>query len=115
MNGFSQEDIFNNVNFEDIFRGFGFGGGSSGGSSGGGFESIFDLFGFGGGRRNGPRQGDDIAYDLTITLEEAAQALKEILKYPTKRPAPTVTVQRQNLEVTSKPVTYVVEVDRFAM
>ena len=30
MNGFSQEDIFNNVNFDDIFRGFGFGGSQSG-------------------------------------------------------------------------------------
>ena len=45
MNGFSQEDIFNNINFEDIFRGFG------------GFDvnNIFDMFGFGGGsRRQGP-------------------------------------------------------------
>ena len=30
MDGFSQEDIFNNINFEDIFSGFNFGGGSQG-------------------------------------------------------------------------------------
>lgn len=73
MGGFSQEDIFNNINFEDIFRGFGFGG--SGG--GGGFETIFDLFGFGGGRRNQPQRGDDIYYDLKITLEDAASGLEK--------------------------------------
>jgi molecular chaperone DnaJ len=86
MNGFSQEDIFNNVNFEDIFRGFGFGGGSSGG--GGGFDSIFDLFGFGGGRRDGSRQGDDIAYELNITLEEAATGIEKDIEVPHKKTCP---------------------------
>ncbi len=75
MGGFSQEDIYNNINFEDIFKGFGGFGGNSGGS--GGFENIFDLFGFGGGSRNGPRPGDDLAYNLNITLEEAAQGLEK--------------------------------------
>ena len=85
MNGFSQEDIFNNINFEDIFKGFGFGGGSSGG---GGFDSIFDLFGFGGGRRNGPQRGDDIAYDLKITLEEAAKGFERDIEVPHKKTCP---------------------------
>ena len=48
----------------------GFGGGGFGG-----FEDIFSSF-FGGGstgsRRNGPVPGDDLRYDLTITLDEAA-------------------------------------------
>lgn len=74
MGGYSQEDIFNNINFEDIFKGFGFGGNSAGN---GGFETIFDLFGFGGGSRNGPRQGDDLAYNLDITLEEAAKGFEK--------------------------------------
>jgi molecular chaperone DnaJ len=74
MGGFSQEDIYNNINFEDIFKGFSGFGGNSG--STGGFENIFDLFGFGGGSRNGPRQGDDLAYNLDITLEEAAKGLE---------------------------------------
>ena len=60
----------------------GFGGGYSdfggfggfGGGGFGGFEDIFSSF-FGGGagaRQNGPVPGDDLRYDLTITLEEAA-------------------------------------------
>ena len=95
MEGFSNEDIFRNVNFEDIFQGFG----------GGGIEDIFDLFGFGTGRsrsRNaGPRRGSDIYTDIEITLEEAANgAEKEI----------TIRqVQRQNLEVKWKPVQFVEE------
>ncbi len=86
MGGFSQEDIFNNINFEDIFRGFGFGGNQGGG--GAGFESIFDLFGFGGSRRNGPQQGNDVLYEMKITLEEAAHGLKEDIQVPHKKTCP---------------------------
>lgn len=74
MDGFSQEDIFRNANFEDIFQGFG----------GGGFnvEDIFEMFGFGGGRssrRQGPQRGSDISTEIKITLEEAASgAEKEV-------------------------------------
>src|ERR1700678_1392961 len=39
------------------------------GGSGGG--SIFESF-FGGGERSGPQRGDDLRYDMEITLEEAA-------------------------------------------
>ena len=57
----------------------GFGGGGYSDFSGfgggfGGFEDIFSSF-FGGGassqRRNGPVRGDDLRYDLTISLDEA--------------------------------------------
>ncbi|MCL2115405.1 MAG: molecular chaperone DnaJ [Methanobrevibacter sp.] len=69
MDGFSNEDIFRNINFEDIFQGFG-----------GGFESIFDIFsGFGGGGnrgRRGPQQGSNIYVEVEITLEDAATGLK---------------------------------------
>lgn len=85
MGGFSQEDIFNNINFEDIFRGFGFGGGQG---SSGGFESIFDLFGFGGSRRNGPQQGSDVLYEMKITLKDAAQGLEEDIEVPHKKTCP---------------------------
>jgi len=57
----------------------GFGGGGYSDFSGfgggfGGFEDIFNMFtgGAGGARRNGPVPGDDLRYDLTITLDEAA-------------------------------------------
>lgn len=40
---------------------------------GGGSSSIFEtIFGSGGGDRSGPQRGDDLRYDLEITLEEAA-------------------------------------------
>lgn len=71
MEGFSQEDIFNNINFEDIFRGFNFGGGQ------GGFGSIFeDLFGggFGGSPRNN-YAGRDLMRTIEVTLEEVASGV----------------------------------------
>lgn len=64
---YSQEDIFRGVDFEDIFRdfGFGFGRGGFGGS-------IFDMF-FGGRREHeGPRRGSDILYQLSMNFEDAA-------------------------------------------
>ena len=57
------------------FGGDGFGGFSGFGGGGfGGFEDIFStIFGGGGGaRRNGPVPGEDLRYDITITLDEAA-------------------------------------------
>lgn len=75
MDGFSNEDIFRNVNFEDIFQGFG---------GGGGFEDIFDIL-FGGSSRSrhynaGPRRGGDIYTETTITLEEAASGVEKDIK-----------------------------------
>lgn len=70
MDGFSQEDIFRNANFEDIFQGFG----------GGGLEDIFEMFGFGGGRssrRQGPQSGSDISTEIRISLEEAASGVEK--------------------------------------
>lgn len=55
---YSTEDIFRNVNFDDIFGGMG------------GFGSIFDMF-FGGRGRAGPARGRDMQLSHTITLEEA--------------------------------------------
>lgn len=69
MDGFSAEDIYQNVNFEDIFEDFDLG-------------NIFDMFGFGGGRRNrtqsrGPQRGSDIYTQIEISLEEAAVGVKK--------------------------------------
>ena len=59
----------------------GFGGGAYsdfsgfGGAGGFGFDDIFSTIfggGMGGNRRNGPVPGDDLRYDLSITLDEAA-------------------------------------------
>ena len=58
-----------------------------GGQAGfGGFEDIFDTF-FGGGgqrggRRPGPQRGNDLRYDMEITLEEAAFGLETTVDIP---------------------------------
>ncbi|WEU40585.1 MAG: molecular chaperone DnaJ [Candidatus Odinarchaeum yellowstonii] len=67
---YTREDIFRDVDFESIFRDFGFGFG----------DSIFDIF-FGRDRhRSEYVKGSDIRYDLEITLREAAfGAEKEIV------------------------------------
>lgn len=66
---YSQEDLFRTVNFEDLLRGFGFGG-----------ESIFDLF-FGG-RRRGRSRGRDLRYDVDLTLEQVASGLETVIEVP---------------------------------
>ena len=60
---YTQEDIFRDISFEDIF----------GQGGGGGFGNIFDIF-FGGrgGARPTSQRGSDLRYDLRITLEDAA-------------------------------------------
>src|SRR5512136_537093 len=74
---YSQEDLFRGVNFEDLLRGFGFGGG----------ESIFDMF-FGG-RSRGPERGRDLRYDLNLTLEQAATGLDTTIDVPRTESCPT--------------------------
>ncbi|MEK6932659.1 MAG: molecular chaperone DnaJ [Nanoarchaeota archaeon] len=69
--GYSQEDIFRNVNFEDIF----------GDVFGDDFFSgtIFESF-FGGNRRTKERRGRDLRYDLELSFEESVQGVeKEII------------------------------------
>jgi molecular chaperone DnaJ len=72
---YSTEDIFRGVDFNDIFRDLGFGG------FGGGFGSIFDMF-FGGGQRGAPSRGQDLRYDLEISLEEAYSGLTTEIEVP---------------------------------
>lgn len=67
---YTQEDIFRGADFDTIF--------------GGGFNDIFRMFfggGFGGfGER--PSRGQDLAYDLNITLEEAARGTEKEVEIP---------------------------------
>jgi molecular chaperone DnaJ len=68
---YTQEDIFRGADFDSIFRDLG---------AGVGLRDVFSFF-FGGGRdfAERPQRGGDLAYDLEITLEEAANgAQKEI-------------------------------------
>jgi molecular chaperone DnaJ len=68
---YSAEDIFGGINFEDILRSFGLGGGM------GGFGNIFDFL-MGRGRRRTSRQDQaiDLRYDMKITLKEAATGIE---------------------------------------
>lgn len=79
---YSQEDIFRNANFEDLFREFGF-------SFGGGHSPFEDLFAssfFGGSPRRRSGRGSDLRYDLHITLEEAARGVSREISF--RRNAP---------------------------
>jgi molecular chaperone DnaJ len=72
---YSAEDIFRGVDFDEIFRDIGFGFGGFGGS-------IFDML-FGGGRRaREPSRGQDIRYDLEISLEQAYSGLTTEIDVP---------------------------------
>jgi molecular chaperone DnaJ len=71
---YSSEDIFRGVNFDEIFRDLGFGFG--------GFESIFDMFLGGERRAREPSRGEDIRYDLEISLEQAYSGLNTEIEVP---------------------------------
>jgi len=70
---YSTEDIFRGVDFDEILRGMGFGFG--------GFGSIFDTF-FGGRPTRGPQRGQDIRYDLEISLEQSYTGLGTEIEVP---------------------------------
>lgn len=97
MDGYSQEDIFNNINFEDIFNGFGFGGGSQGG-----FGSIFDLFGFGGGSNGNSARGQDIVQTVELTLEEVSTGVSKDLNVRHKKTCPKCNGSRAEPGSSSK-------------
>lgn len=81
MDGFTAEDFYQNVNFEDIFQGFDIG-------------NIFDMFGFGGGSRSrggrsDPQRGSDIYTEIPITLEEAYEGCEKEIKITRSELCPT--------------------------
>lgn len=68
---YSSEDIFRGADFDSIFRDIGFG-------------DLFRSFfggGFGGGYEERNR-GQDLAYDLEVTLEEAAKGVEKEIEIP---------------------------------
>lgn len=94
---FSQEDIFRNFDLNDILNQFGFGGGafrSAGGFSSGGpggrGGSPFEFFsssgmgsGMGGGCGGGcspqPQKGNDLTYEIAVSLEEVLQGAEKTI------------------------------------
>ncbi|MFX0168512.1 MAG: molecular chaperone DnaJ [Candidatus Hodarchaeota archaeon] len=72
----STEDIFGGINFEEILRSFGLGGGL------GGFGSIFDFFTGGSSRMATQRPSAiDLRYDVQINLKEAATGVEKEIKF----------------------------------
>ena len=65
---YTQEDIFQGFDINEIFQGFGFGGGRP--------PSGFEEF-FGGGRPRRPRKGQDMMSEITVTFEEAARGTEK--------------------------------------
>ncbi len=93
---YSQEDIFRNFDLNDILRQFGFGGGfratggfrPSGGFGGAGGGSPFDTIfgqagmrggGCGGGCGSRQVKGEDLTYELTVTLEEVLHGAEKTI------------------------------------
>lgn len=83
---FTQEDIFRGFDFEEILSGL-FGGRGRRefkfGRGGGGFD-FGDLFGGGYGYQEAgrmPQRGEDILYELTISIEEAASGGEKRISY----------------------------------
>ena len=69
---YTSEDIFRGADFDSVFRDMGFGDL---------FRTIFGGGGFGGGYEQSNR-GQDLAYDLEITLEEAAKGVEKEIQIP---------------------------------
>lgn len=69
---YTREDIFRGADFDSIFRDMGFGDL---------FRTIFGGGGFGGGYEQSNR-GQDLGYDLEITLEEAARGVEKEIQVP---------------------------------
>ena len=90
---YSQEDIFRNFDLNDILRQFGFGGGfrnasgfnagnfrSTGG--GGSFDNLFGQAGrsgCGGGCGPQPTPGNDLTYEMTVTLEDVLHGAEKTI------------------------------------
>jgi molecular chaperone DnaJ len=75
---YTREDIFRGADFDSIFRDIGFGSG---------FGDLFNIFfggrGFGEQEYEGrPARGQDLAYDLEISLEDAAKGAEKEIEVP---------------------------------
>ena len=67
---YTQEDIFRSTDFDSVFRDMGFG------------DLFRSIFGGGFGGYEQQNRGQDLAYDLEITLEEAAKGTEKDIQIP---------------------------------
>jgi molecular chaperone DnaJ len=72
---YTAEDIFRGADFESIFRDIGFGFGDI-------FRTLFGGGFGGGGFRERVNRGQDLVYDLELTLEEAAKGVEKDILVP---------------------------------
>jgi curved DNA-binding protein len=99
---FSQEDIFRDFDFSSIFKEFGFGGGGNifsqffgsagrgySGSRTGGYDSAYQNFH----GRPQMMKGQDLTYELALTLEEAATSSTKVISYHEGGRQETVSVK----------------------
>jgi len=77
--GYSAEDLFGGIDFEDIFHGAGLGFDFGGG--------LFDLFS-GRMHRHGPARGDNIEVGIVLPLEKVASGGEEAVRYGRYAPCP---------------------------
>ncbi len=104
---FTQEDIFRGFDFNSIFREFGFGGGRAQsifsqifGDAMGGSERVHfrtgpahdSPFGDFGGAPRGIK-GQDLIYELTLTLDEVARPTKKVISYEIDGRRETISVK----------------------
>ena len=99
---FSQEDIFRDFDFSSIFKEFGFGGGGNAFSQffGGAGQGFSGARGFGRdagfqGFQGRPHvmKGQDLTYELALTLEEAAASTTKVISYREGGKQETVSVK----------------------
>jgi len=92
---YSQEDIFRNFDFSDIFREFGFGSNAFGGRSGGVKFSFSGgaPFGFGGGSGQQQVKGSDLVYELGLTIQEIATGTQKTITFQHEGRTENLTVK----------------------
>jgi len=97
---YSQEDIFRDFDFSSIFSEFGLGGSAQNifsqmfggrGYSSKGRRPPFGFDGYGAGPR--AAKGQDLVYELSITLEEAATATSKVITYHDGESQQTISVK----------------------
>ena len=97
---YTQEDIFRDFDFSSIFSEFGFGGNAQnifGQMFGGrtyasrGRRSPFGFDGYGAGPRGA--RGQDLVYELSVTLEEAAATTSKVITYRDGETQQTISVK----------------------
>ncbi|MCD4717625.1 MAG: DnaJ domain-containing protein [Desulfobacterales bacterium] len=99
QNRFSQEDIFRSFDFGNIFSEFGFGGGGRSqnifsqmfGGTGGQGQRHYRTGGFRG--QNQAMKGQDLLYELPLTLEELFETANKIISYQMDGRQETVSVK----------------------